>query len=168
MTNSEKELSQETQKSNKKTKKSSTSLRASKKFRLAVIIVLMIIVAILFFVWEKARIFLVVAFLALLTALGLEVTENDFDLGELMQTGSFEESRISRDESGNLLFDMEGNITTNSSKGKAADEYNCDDFSTQPEAQTFYERVGGLGNDVNRLDGDKDGVACEALPKGSN
>lgn len=157
-----------TKEENKKDNKKTTNLRANKKFRLTVIIVLMVIVAILFFVWEKARIFLVVAFLALLTALGLEVTENDWDLGELMETGSFQESKISRDESGNLLFDKEGNITTDSSKGKKADEYNCDDFSTQPEAQAFFERVGGMENDVNRLDGDKDGIACESLPKKAN
>ena len=52
------------------------------------------------------------------------------------------------------------------SMGKKADDYNCDDFSTQPEAQAFFEKVGGVGNDVNRLDGNKDGEACEALPKG--
>ena len=30
----------------------------------------------------------------------------------------------------------------------------------------YFEKVGGVGNDVNRLDGDKDGEACESLPKG--
>lgn len=150
------------------TQKSKTPLRGNKKFRLSLIIVLMIIVAILFFVWEKARVFLVVAFIALLTALGLEVSENDWDLGKLIETGSFQESKIMRDESGNFLYDLQGNIVTDSSKGKEADEYNCDDFSTQSQAQTFFEKVGGLGNDVNRLDGDKDGVACESLPVGAN
>jgi hypothetical protein len=125
-------------------------------------------VAIPFFVWEKARIFLAVVFLALLTALGLEVTENDWDLQELIQTGSFQESKIMRDASGDFLYDTQGNIVTNTAKGKRADEYNCDDFATQPQAQTFFEKVGGIGNDVNRLDGDKDGVACESLPAGAN
>ncbi len=42
--------------------------------------------------------------------------------------------------------------------------YNCSDFSTHAEAQRVYECCGGVSNDVHRLDGDKDGVACETLP----
>ena len=48
---------------------------------------------------------------------------------------------------------------------KYTDEYNCDDFSTQIQAQAFFEKAGGPSNDMNRLDGDKDGQACESLPK---
>lgn len=126
----------------------------------------MVITAILFFVWEKARIALVVAFIALTAALGLEVSQNDWDLGQLWETGSFQESKVQRDESGNVLYDAFGNITTDSSVGKRADEYNCSDFETQIQAQTFFEKLGGTSNDVNRLDGDKDGEACESLPAG--
>jgi hypothetical protein len=111
------------------------------------------------------RVALVVAFSALLAAFGLEVSQNDWDLGKLWETKSFQESKIQRDEAGNVLYDIFGNITTDSSIGKKADEYNCDDFSTKPEAQAFFEKVGGIGNDVNRLDGDKDGEACESLPQ---
>lgn len=42
--------------------------------------------------------------------------------------------------------------------------YNCSDFSTHAEAQSCYESCGGVGNDIHRLDRDKDGLACEALP----
>uniref|UniRef100_A0A7V3JB08 Excalibur calcium-binding domain-containing protein n=1 Tax=candidate division CPR3 bacterium TaxID=2268181 RepID=A0A7V3JB08_UNCC3 len=69
------------------------------------------------------------------------------------------------DESGNLLFDKSGNVTNDKSIGKKLDEYNCDDFATQEEAQAFFEKVGGTKKDINRLDGDKDGIACESLPK---
>lgn len=142
-------------------------MRGNKKVRLGVILVLMVIVAILFFVWKQARVALVIAFVALLGALGLEVSNNDWDLGRLMETKSLQESKVSRDESGNILFDKFGEITTDSTKGKTADEYNCADFETQPEAQAFFLKVGGVGNDVNRLDGNKDGEACESLPKGN-
>ncbi len=142
-------------------------LRASHNFRLGLILVLMAITAILFYFWEKGRILLVVAFIALLAAFGLEVGKTDYDLGKLWDTKSLQESKVSRDESGNILFDKLGNITTDSSKGKAADEYNCADFETRPEAQSFYLKVGGSKNDVNRLDGNKDGQACESLPQGS-
>lgn len=143
-------------------------LRGNRKFRLGLIFILLVIVAVLFVVWEKARIALAIAFIALLAALGLEVSQNDWDLGKLWETKSFQESKVSRDEAGNILFDKFGNITTDSSKGKKADEYNCDDFKTNPEAQSFFEKVGGTENDLNRLDGDKDGEACESLPKGDS
>jgi hypothetical protein len=47
----------ETKETSKKIK-SKGPLRGNKNFRLAVIAILLIIVAVLFFVWEKARIFL--------------------------------------------------------------------------------------------------------------
>ena len=66
-----------------------------------------------------------------------------------------------------VLRDREGNVVTEgSANAKYTDEYNCDDFETQPEAQIFFDNAGGLENDVNRLDGNKDGVACQALPAG--
>ena len=39
---------------------------------------------------------------------------------------------------------------------------NCSDFKTQDEAQAVLD---GFEGDPHRLDGDKDGIACEALPK---
>jgi hypothetical protein len=41
---------------------------------------------------------------------------------------------------------------------------NCGDFATQLEAQAFFEAAGGPESDPHRLDGDKNGLACEALP----
>lgn len=147
------------------TEVAATPLRGNRKFRLWLIAGLMAVVVILFIFWEKARIGLVIAFIALLAAFGLEFSQNDWDLGKLWETKSFQESKVSRDDSGNILFDKLGNITTDKTLGKKADDYNCDDFSTQPEAQAFFIKVGGVGNDVNRLDGNKDGEACESLPK---
>lgn len=143
-------------------------MRGNRKYRLLFIGILMAIVVVLFIFFEKLRLILIVAFIALLAAFGLEVSQNDWDLGKLWETKSFQESKVSRDEVGNILYDKYGDITTDKSKGKTADDYNCDDFSTQPEAQRFYEKVGGAENDVNRLDGNKDGEACEALPATEN
>lgn len=39
----------------------------------------------------------------------------------------------------------------------------CRDFDTQEEAQRYHEEHGGN----TRLDGDRDGEACECLPGGS-
>jgi len=151
-----------------------TKLRYNRKFRLWFIGILLIIIAILFIFFEKLRIVLAIAFIALLAAFGLEVAKNDWDLQKLWQTKSFQQSEVGRDEkgnikldeAGNILFDKLGNVTKDKTAGKKADDYNCDDFSSQPEAQSFFQKVGGTGNDLNRLDGDKDGSACESLPKG--
>ena len=47
----------------------------------------------------------------------------------------------------------------------AGNIYNCSDFSTHAQAQACYEYCKALGyGDIHRLDRDKDGLACEALP----
>ncbi len=119
---------------------------------------------------------LAVVIVVLLGALGLEVSNNDFDLGSILSGSSVSDSKIIRDESGNTVRDDQGNFVTRArldkdgnivpegqTGGKYADEYNCEDFTSQPEAQNFYSKAGGLKQDTNRLDGDKDGEACEAL-----
>lgn len=112
----------------------------------------------------------------LLGALGLELGNKDFDLGSIMDGNSVSDSAIMRDANGNLVKDADGKLVTKvmrnkmgdvvtDGSGKATDEYNCSDFKTQPEAQNFFEKAGGVSNDTNRLDGNKDGVACQDLPK---
>lgn len=152
----------------KDTQSKLTNLRSNRKLRLGIIVFLIAVVVVLFIFWEKARIFLAIAGIMLLAALGLEVFQKDYDIQKLWETKSFQQSEIGRDEQGNLLFDKLGNVTTDTTQGKYADEYNCDDFSTQPEAQNFFEKVGGVDNDLNMLDGDNDAVACEALPLGND
>ena len=92
-------------------------------------------------------------------ATGLEVADTDFDLKTLFETGSLKESLMERDADGNLV--NLGMICDAQAEGYY--DYNCDDFETQAEAQAVYEKC---GTDINRLDGDKDGIVCEALPKG--
>ena len=43
-----------------------------------------------------------------------------------------------------------------------AQDYDCNDFSTQREAQRVFDQAGA--GDPYRLDRDGDGVACETLP----
>ncbi|CAA9556842.1 MAG: hypothetical protein AVDCRST_MAG86-268 [uncultured Truepera sp.] len=43
-------------------------------------------------------------------------------------------------------------------------DQDCGDFSTQAEAQAFYEAAGGPESDPHGLDGEGDGTACESLP----
>ncbi len=111
---------------------------------------------------EKTKKFIkpiLIAILALLFgAFGLEAANLDWDIGELLSGSSWEEARVRRDKEGNVVTDG----------GKFTDDYNCDDFETQEEAQRFFINAGGPNEDVNRLDGDNDGVACESLPKEKN
>lgn len=91
--------------------------------------------------------------------LGMEATNTDYDVKKLVETkGDFKASRVLRDKSGNV-------VPEGSTNAKYTDEYNCKDFKTQPEAQKFFETAGGVSNDTNGLDGNKDGVACQDLPK---
>lgn len=116
-------------------------------------------------------------FVLLLGALGLEVSNNDWDLGSIMQGNSMADSKIERDANGNLLQNSAGDfvtrimrdingdeVPTGTAGAKYTDEYNCDDFKTQSQAQKFFTKSGGPSKDTNRLDGDNDGEACESLP----
>jgi hypothetical protein len=48
-------------------------------------------------------------------------------------------------------------------------DMNCSDFATQPDAQTFFDAHGGSPtNNVDDLDADHDGIACESLPSGTS
>ena len=46
----------------------------------------------------------------------------------------------------------------------SSDVYNCDDFTTQAEAQEVYDYCNPTAGDIHGLDNDGDGVVCESLP----
>lgn len=95
--------------------------------------------------------------IVLLTALGLEVSNNDYDLGKILEGSSWKDAKVMRDKDGNVVTD---------GSGKYTNDYNCDDFDSQDQSQRFFDKVkADTGKDPNRLDGDKDTVACEDLPK---
>jgi hypothetical protein len=134
-----------------------SQLRRSKKFRLGIIVALLIIAAIMAYLFEKTRWIMIAVIVMLLAALGMEAKNTDFDLGKMIKTGSVTESRVKRDEKGNIALDAMCQEPT----------YNCDDFTTQKEAQDVFDHCKySDDNDPHRLDGDKDGVACESLPMG--
>lgn len=140
-------------------------IRSSHKGRLWVIGGLIVLCVALFFFIKgtTAKIILGVVIALLLGAFGMEATQNDYDVQKLIETKSFSESKIERDATtGNII-----NIDTFCNAEKL--DYNCSDFKTQAEAMTVYKRCGELGKnmDVFRLDGDKDGLVCESLPKGA-
>jgi hypothetical protein len=123
---------------------------------------------------------LVVILAILAGAFGLTATNNDWNLNSILSGSSVKDAKIQTDQQGNLKQDAAGNfitrvmrdkagniVPTGQSGGKYTDEYNCSDFATQPEAQAFYDKAGGVKGDVNRLDANKDGIPCQDLPKGN-
>lgn len=142
--------------SNQKAPKVTTwsKIRRSPNFRIGMILVLMALIAIMFFFWGKFKIVLIGLFMLLVVALGLEASGNDWDLGKLMETGSFAESKVEK------TIDGQWDIGGRCSK----DNLNCSVFEYQEDAQALFQECGGLKNDVHGLDGDNDGVVCEALP----
>lgn len=95
-----------------------------------------------------------VLLLILAGAFGLELTNNDWDLNKLLSGSSMEEAKIKRDANGNFLLES-----------CKSDIYNCASFTKQKDAQEVLDKCGGAGYDINKLDGDNDGIACESLPK---
>lgn len=131
--------------------------RQSKKARLIIIVGLLVVVALIAFFFEKLRWWMLGIGIVLLTALGMEVSNTDLDLGKLVSGESVQDSLIKRDSSGNPIF------------GATCEEnvYNCSDFKTQKEAQEVYDTCHTSENpDRHGLDRDGDGVACQSLPKG--
>ena len=49
-------------------------------------------------------------------------------------------------------------------KGDDFEDRNCGDFDNWQAAQDFFIAEGGPDHDPHRLDGNKDGIACESLP----
>ena len=53
------------------------------------------------------------------------------------------------------------------SAGGQSSDKDCADFNTQEQAQDYFEENGGSpSNNVDLLDADGDGIACEDLPSG--
>ncbi len=102
-------------------------------------------------------------------ALGVHIADYDLDLETLFRTGSLTESRVETKKWVKII-----------GSDCIGDNLNCADFKTQPDAQSKYEycsdKIASDNSqikdraelnrlDVYGLDGDKDGVVCEALPK---
>lgn len=143
------------------------TLKNKKWFRVGVLIALLIILLAMYFIGGKMKTLLLVLMVLVVWALGLQITDYDLDIATLWDTWSIQESRVETKKWVRLI-------------GKClSDNVNCANFATQDEAQAMYEdcaaqikannsNVDGIDEikniDVYGLDGDKDGIVCEALP----
>jgi len=138
---------------------------------MSVIGALMLIVVLLLIFWKKGTVVLTVILVLLAVAMGLEGFDYDADLGKLWETGSYSESRVEtvKDSDWNSVRIITGNCN------RAEFDMNCSSFSNQGEAQAKYNEcaeeiaANNPGIDVKKLDvygldGDNDGIVCEALP----
>lgn len=130
-------------------------IRRSSNARLILIVALLLILAVCYFVFEKFRIWILGLMAVLLVAVGLEIADTDVDLGKLIETGSVSESMITKTENGTWLI----------GECEKKENFNCDNFAYQDEAQTLFNECGGVENDVHGLDRDKDGIVCESNKK---
>ena len=148
-----------------------SNCRNSKKCRMWVIGTLMAIVVLLMVFWGKWKIALTVILVLLAIAMWIEGFDYDADLGKLWETGNYQESRVE------TIKDSDGNefrVITWSCNSKEYD-FNCADFDTQKEAQDKYDECAysiKQSNpeikDINKLDifgldGNNNGIVCEAL-----
>ena len=140
-------------------KKTMKDIRGNKNTRLILIVLLVAVAAgVWYFSDSKAakNVALVAGGVAI-TAGALEIADTDLDLGTLLETGSIKEALLERDE--------DGNIANVQAICDATDyNYNCSDFETQKDANYVADQC---DFDVFGLDGDKDGIVCEALPLGN-
>ncbi len=132
--------------------------RRNSKYRIAIIGILFAITAVMLYyakpLWMKVLLSFILGILGI--AGGMEVTGNDYDVNKIIETKSLEKSKIEKTEDGHWKIN-------DAQCQKEA--INCVNFKTQKEAQEMFEYCGGTTDDIYRLDGDKDGIACEALPK---
>ena len=149
--------------------------RTTKSTRIWLIILLLVIVAVLYFFGLLKKGFAIGIGIVLLAALGLQVFDYDLDLGTLWRTGSIDESRVQYTDDGIKIM---GTCVKPAGSTKEYD-LNCSNFTTQPEAQAKYDLCANetasyntgktesqIKNlDIYGLDGDKDGIVCEALPQ---
>ena len=132
---------------------------------------------VLFALWWMGKIktaFAVGLGIVLLAAIGIQTFDYDLDLGLLWAGNSIAESRVQQTKDGVKLM---GSCVK--AAGTTKDDLNCSNFATQEAAQAKYDTCAdqiasynsGLDAakvkslDIYGLDGNKNGVVCEALPR---
>ena len=149
--------------------------RNTKSTRLWFLVLLVVVVVALYMLGIIKKGFAIGLGILLLAAIGIQTFDYDLDLGTLWKTGSIKESRVQHTQDGVVL---KGDCVKPAGKSEGFD-LNCSNFKTQAEAQQKYDYCAAqiaennsnldkakiMSLDVYGLDGNKNGVVCEALPK---
>lgn len=146
--------------------------RNTKRNRILFMVWLLVILATLWWFKIIKTGFVIGIGLLILVALGIETLDYDLDLGTLWRTGNIAESRVQHRDDGIVL---KGNCI----RSKETNDLDCANFKTQAEAQAKYDQcaaevasynVGKTSSqikslDIYGLDGNKNGIVCESLPR---
>ncbi len=127
--------------------------RQMSKVRLGILIVLLLLLIVLYFRSERFKWLIIGLIVTVFVGIGFEIVGTDVDLKTWIETGSLSEAQVVKTENGYWIMD----------KNCEADNFNCENFATQDEAQELFEKCGGLEYDVHGLDGDNDKIVCEHL-----
>lgn len=141
--------------------------RYNRTVRTVVLIALLAILLAMYFLRGKMKWLLLWLIVVITLALGIHIADYDLDLETLFRTGSLTESRVQLKKWVKVVW-----------SDCLSDNVNCANFTTQWEAQTKYEACAdkiasqnagkdkqAIKNlDIFGLDGDNDGIVCEALP----
>ena len=148
--------------------------RNTKSTRLWFIGLVAVVVAVLWYLKIIKTGFAIGLGIILLAAFGIEAYDYDLDLGQLWKTGNIQESRVTHTKDGLKIMGSCALPT------KGEGDLNCANFATQGAAQAKYDQCAteiasyNQGTDAAKvksldiygLDGNKNGIVCEALPKG--
>lgn len=142
--------------------------RYNRNLRTIVLVVLLLIVLAMLLFRGKMKWLLLVLLVVIVWALWLHIADYDLDLWTLIKTGSVTESRVETKKwvkiIGSECLTNNLNCSNFASQGDAQEKYNfCADKIAADNVWQTSDSVRRL--DVFGLDGDKDGVVCEALPK---
>lgn len=148
--------------------------RNTKSTRLWFLVLLAVIIFVLWWVKIIKTWFAIWLGIIVLAAIGIQTFDYDLDLQTLWQTGSLTESRVQYTPNGiKLMGSCVKPVGKNSS-----DDLDCKNFQTQPQAQAKYDTCASQiasynagktsaqikSLDIYGLDGNKNGIVCEALP----
>lgn len=148
--------------------------RNTKSTRLWFLVLLVVVVIALYMMGIIKKGFAIGIGVLLLAAIGIQTFDYDLDLATLWETGSIAESRVQHTKDGVVLM---GDCVKPAGKAEKYD-LDCKNFATQPEAQAKYDSCAAqiaknnkgldrdkiMSLDVYGLDGNKNGIVCEALP----
>ncbi len=148
--------------------------RNTKSTRLWLLVAVGVVLFVLWWMGKIKTAFAIGLGIVLLAAIGIQTFDYDLDLGSLWAGKSIADSRVQQTKDGIKLM---GSCVK--AQGNTKDDLNCSNFKTQEEAQAKYDMCAdqiasynsGLDTakvkslDIYGLDGNKNGVVCESLPR---
>lgn len=153
-------------------KSGAENTRNTKSTRIWFMVLLLAIILLLYITGVIKKWFAIGLGIIILAAIGIETFNYDLDLGKLWETGDIQASRVQHTKDGLKIM---GSCVK--PVGNDTNELDCNNFSSQAEAQSKYDQCANEiasyndGVDANKvksldiygLDRDKDGIVCESL-----